>query len=220
MKIDDKIEAKISELIALGSALSIGNQIGQRRDEAHSSQCVAWLTQVANIIVIICPVADHPYRKRIEEILTEDRGLMIPSQVGDLTEIMKVMMEDVRSGIVGGLSNQIRAETLDDLLDQAKTFLEDKEQGLAAVIAAVVFEDGIRKLSRSKGISDANVKTDTLFTQLEKNGVISSLQTKKLRYGAGVRNKALHSQFQELAESDIEALVDITRGILAQLASV
>ncbi len=50
-------------------------------------------------------------------------------------------------------------------------------------------------------------KLDSTISALQTNNVISSLEAKKLRYYAGIRNKALHADWDEFALDDVKDLI-------------
>jgi uncharacterized protein YutE (UPF0331/DUF86 family) len=72
----------------------------------------------------------------------------------------------------------------------------------------------MRRVARTNQVSDKDVKTDTLITALDQNGTITGVMAKPCRAAAGIRNKALHAQWDEYTLDDVRAVIVLTRELI------
>jgi hypothetical protein len=214
MSVEDKIIIRIHDLIGTGNHLRSGNSIGQQLNNQHGEQCSAWMASAENIVQIVCPNPDNAYRKRVNEI-TRPSGLMIPSRVGEFTDLLNYLLVDIEQGLLSSVVNQVRAEAFDDFLDHAEFYYKDNRKNEAGVIAGVVFEDTIRKLCDKNTISQKGIKLDELISSLTKIDVITPTKAKRARVAAHVRTKATHAQWDEFDLEDVKATIDFTRELIS-----
>jgi uncharacterized protein YutE (UPF0331/DUF86 family) len=126
------------------------------------------------------------------------------------------MLSDLDAGVIADFGNTIRAETLDDLLDQAKEYHRRNNKEGAGILATAVFEDTVRRLARVKKIDEVGVKTDQIISELDKRQVITGILAKRCRVAAGVRNHALHAQWGEFSLEDVEDVMRLTHQLLIE----
>ena len=84
----------------------------------------------------------------------------------------------------------------------------------AAVIAGVVFEDTIRTIARSVGISENRNKLDNVISDLDKADIITGLKAKRARAAAGLRTSATHARWEEFELTDVKPAIDLTRELI------
>jgi hypothetical protein len=95
------------------------------------------------------------------------------------------MLSDMDAGVIADFGNTIRAETVDDLLDQARGYHNQSTKEGAGVLATAVFEDTVRRLARTTGIAEVGVKTDQIISELDKRQAITGILAKRHRVAAG-----------------------------------
>ncbi len=217
MAIEDKLRARLEELIKDGETLSVGDtEWGGGLDQQHIARCRGWLGAADNALSFVCSVPNDPYRKAIERILARDEGggALVNYAVGELTELLRRVLADIDDGLLISAADQARAETFDDLLDHAESYLnEDRKEG-SGILATAVFEDTIRRIGHSHGIRDKQL--DNIFSELQKQGVITSIDAKACRFAAGVRNEALHANWDGFELPDVKRTIDLTRELLKE----
>jgi hypothetical protein len=211
--VEEGITKRLALLEQEAERLRGGNSIGQVLTETHRQECVGWITAALNAIQLACPDPTNAYRKRSEQIASESRGLMIPTRVGELAEIIKNLLADLQAGLLGA-AGRARAETFDDFLDHARAYFEEKRKEPAGVIAGVVFEDAIRTISRNHNIHEKGRQLDDLISELAKIGVLSGAKSKRARAAAHVRTKATHAQWDEFDLSDVSATIEFASELL------
>lgn len=214
MSIENKIIHRIHELIQSGNQLRRGNSIGQQLSNEHGEKCVAWMAPAENIVQIVCPNPENAYRKRVDKI-TSPSGLMIPSRVGEFTDLLMNLLDDIKQGLLGSIVDRVRAEAFDDFLDHAEAYYKDGRKNEAGAIAGVVFEDTIRRICDKYKITQKGVKLDDLIINLAKADEISQIKAKRARVAAHVRTKATHAQWDEFTLEDVKATIDFTRELIS-----
>lgn len=211
--IEDNIKSKISELIARARGLvSSGGVI---RDDYHFGACESWLVEANNVVKLAIPMVQNPYRQRIEKISDPD-GKAIFRCVASVAEILRALLVDIDTGLLGDLTNKIRAATFDDFLDHAESYRHDNRKMEAGVIAGVVFEDTIRRIYRDKIADDKGQPLEDLINALAKQSIITGQQTKQAKVAAHVRTKATHAQWDEINLEGVDDTIKITKFFLRE----
>jgi hypothetical protein len=135
-------------------------------------------------------------------------------RVGEFVALLEHLLADIDGGLITTVANQARAETFDDLLDAASEYLSLRRKDGSGILATAVFEDTLRRVARSNGAADKDVKTDALITTLDQNGTITGVMAKRCRAAAGIRNKALHAQWDEFTLDDVRSVIVLTRELI------
>ena len=99
--------------------------------------------------------------------------------ISSATAILRGFLTDLEAGLLGDFSNKIRAEAFDNFLDHAEIYRQDGKEMEAGVIAAVVFEDTIRRIYRDKiNTDDKDKQLDHLINALAARSIITGQQAK------------------------------------------
>lgn len=213
--IEKLVIARIEQLIQTGTQLKNTDQNGQARSQNHCAECSGWLTSAQNAIYRVCEDPRLPHRQHVDRIAAQNHGWCIPDAVGEITEILKAILEDSKAGLLSSVADNARAETFDDFLDHAQSYILDKRKNESGVIAGVVFEDTVRRLCRRDGIEEKDRKLDALITDLTSSGVFNGIKAKRARAAAHVRTKASHAQWDEFEIEDVKATIEFTREIIS-----
>lgn len=204
--IEENARNKISSLIARGQPLSTTDIIG--RDATWLSSCRAWIVEALNVVEFVIPNPTNAYRRQIEKAAG---GGAILENVGTITTILSALLPDIDAGLLGNISNKIKAETFDDFLDHAVAYRNENRKQEAGVIAGVVFEDTIRRIYNDRIGDHKGKKLEDLINELTKQNVITGQQSKQAKVAAHVRTKATHAQWNEFDIQGVDDTVSITR---------
>lgn len=215
MALEDRIRARIEDLVRASDNLSIALDGGQTVEERRRGECSAWLTSAQHVVHLLFPIADTPYRRKTDAIAEKDWGYMIHEGVAELGAVLRNLLWDAEAGLLGSILDQARAETFDDFLDHADSYVAQSKKNEAGVIAGVVFEDSLRRVCRKQGIVEAGVKLDQLVSALASAGTLSAVKAKRARAAADVRTKATHAQWNDFEMTDVEAAITLTRELIA-----
>lgn len=203
---------RIEQLIDEGEALRRSDNRGKVLDGAHYENCRGWITATQQIASYLFPDGDSPYAQHIAAAVEEAKDAdweWICRAVGEIRAALKNLRVDFEHGLLDSLENRIRAETFDHFLDHARVYLADNRKNEAGVIAGVVFEDVVRRISRNHGIGESGQKLDQLISKLVSGGVITPVMAKRARVAAHVRTKATHAQWDEFETGDVEATIAV-----------
>lgn len=218
--IEKKILDNVSALIDQGNTLKIGNEHKQVKSEDHLQQCYAWIASASHTMELIFPNKKATYRDRFLKLISRDQGYVTQNQVGACTGLMEYVKKDIENGLLVSFIDSIRAEVFDDFINHSEEYLKNGLKNEAGVIAGVVFEDSIRRLSTKHSIPEAGEKLDQLISELSKKAVISSVKAKRFRVAAHVRTKATHAQWNEFDTADVKETIRLSRDLAENYLNV
>ncbi len=214
MEIEKKVRNKFEELINASDRLKHGDEHGQVRGEAHSQDCIGWLASAQNIVHLVVTNPGNPYRASVDKICSSDRGYCVQGSVGEVSVILRSLLQDIDSGLLASIEDQTRASVFDDFLDHAKEYAKNNLSKEAGVIAGVVFEDTLRSICQNEGIAEKGKKLDSLIDELVKAGTLTQVKAKRARVAAHVRTKATHAQWDEFELEDVKTTIDFTEELI------
>lgn len=215
MTIEQRIRDRVWALIQESHSLTTSNQHGQTTDDARRAQCEGWLTSAQNLVQIVCPTLPSAYRHKTDSIAGRDWGYMIHEAVGAVAAILTNLLRDADAGALASIADQARAETFDDFLDHARSYLSSNRKNEAGAIAGIVFEDSLRRVCRKFSVTEKDVNLDLLISELTSRGVLTQTKAKRARAAAHVRTKASHAQWDEFDKADVETTVDFAHELIA-----
>jgi hypothetical protein len=213
MSVEKGVRDRINQLMQEGSSLSRGyGEQETTRDARHAAECIGWIRAAAHAVRSVCPSPQNTYHQTAVEFQAKPSSAYIHEHVGQLNEVLKHLLYDIDNGLLRSVANQARGETLDDLLDQAAEYFKREQKDGSGILAGAVFEDTLRRICR---LNDKDVKTDALITTLNQREIISGVVAKRCRAAAGMRNRALHAQWDEFTLEDVAAVLSLTRELIA-----
>lgn len=215
MTVEDRVVARIGELVREAERLGRGNEYGQVFNDRHKEECGGWITAALNAVQLVCPNPENAYRKRAEALAARHAGYTVQTVVAELAFVLRNLLADLQAGLLTSITDRARAETFDDFLDHAAAYLKDQRKQEAGVIAGVVFEDSLRRVARKHGLNEKGENLDNLISQLAKLEVLSGSKTKRARAAAHVRTKATHAQWDEFDLADVAATIEFTRELIS-----
>jgi len=122
--------------------------------------------------------------------------------------VLKGLFNDLNEGLLVDIRYKIRAELIDDYLEQAKILLDDGYYIPSASLAGAVLEDTLRKISDKNQISYLpKTKIDSLNIELAKNGIYDKLTQKLITAYADIRNNADHGNFKLVKKVDVDDMI-------------
>lgn len=212
----DQVVTRVKRLIEEGRTLAKGTQHDQVRSESHRQQCAAWITSALNAISVICPNPDSAFRSRETWFANGCSHMTANRYVGELCAVLGNLLEEIDSGMLISVETSITAGVLDDFLDHAEVYHKAGKKDQAGVIAGVVFEDSVRKLSEKHGVNSQSAKLDDLISELAKLDVFTQTKAKRARAAADVRTKATHADWTKFDSNDVRATIEFTRELLRE----
>jgi hypothetical protein len=125
-----------------------------------------------------------------------------------------LLLEDVEKGLVGTITNKIRAETFDELLDLAVAYRGRDGKDQAGAVVSIVFEDTMRKIYADKIDKVMRPQLEEVIVALTKKEVITEEQATQARAAALVRNKALHANWNGFTMDGVDATIKFTKALI------
>jgi hypothetical protein len=213
MTIEERIRQQLQNLIEDGRILTEGDP-GQL---TTGNACAGWLAAADHIVSMVCRQSTDPYRRSTSAIMKSGTGSNYAAHraVGKMTALLKRLVSDVENGLIASVVSIAQADALDDLLDQAQDYHRKQHKEGAGILATAVFEDTVRRVARANDVAESGTKLDTLITALDQSDVITSIVAKRCRAAAGVRNDALHAQWDTVTLKDVESVLRLTRELLS-----
>ncbi|MGE8366982.1 hypothetical protein [Cupriavidus sp.] len=139
------------------------------------------------------------------------------STLDSVVGLLRSLIEEMDAGLLRRAEYYYTASTFDDFLDHAKDFHSRGRKSEAAVLASAVFEDAVRKTAEKHDIAQAGVSLEQIIDGLVKAGALTPVKAKRWKAHAGVRNSALHAQWDGIELPDIGELIRGTREIINDL---
>lgn len=208
MKADDRITARLAQLIELGERVlgtrraPPSNVIGDDRvDQQLSAQwAVSAESLLAKVFGIDC-AHTTAFRKHVGEYIGFSDAFRAQG-------VLKAALDDLRGGHLFELRALIEADVFDDFLEQAEHLHSAGYHPAAAVIAGCVLEDALRRLSHKYSVKlSPKPKLDQMNADLAKAGAYSKLVQKRVTALADLRNKAAHGEWNDFNSSDVDEMI-------------
>ena len=209
--LEQVIRKKIEDLLRRAPNLA-----GAMRSSEQRAQSEGWVTEALNVIEVAIPIENNAYRRRIREIVEEDRSGGATHKVGYIAECLRAFLPDFDAGLIADFGNRVRAETFDDFLDHAEAYHREGEKQAAGVLAGVVFEDTIRRICRDQNIPEKGEDLEKLINALARKTVITGQQSKQAKVAAHVRTKATHAQWDDYDLGGVAETIQLTRTFLRE----
>ncbi|HYH21458.1 MAG TPA: hypothetical protein VD995_22855 [Azospirillum sp.] len=200
--------AESKKIVRLFSARSVG-----------VSRCRAWIAAAISAVSKAGLEDSSPYLARAKIIYNMAAG--VPEQnvaelMVELSDLLERLIEDIEIGLLRSVEIRISAETFDDIIDHAESYLEEGRKDPAAVLVGVIFEDAIRKLNHLNGNDIKGKNLDALINALKTAGVLTKLEAKEALAAAGLRNEAAHAAWDEFENEQVRSVISFTRRLIRE----
>lgn len=168
--------------------------------------CQILFSRSANLIENITS-RDSFYFREAERIIigSKRQGGIFKNEIQMLVGHLNALLNDLENGLLTNIEYVISAKRYFDFFDHAKYYIKQNKKMEASVIASSVFEDTIRKIGRKNELEFP--KLDRLIDELRKADIISLTEMKKYKYFAGIRNEAMHANWDNIALDDVNGLI-------------
>ncbi len=127
------------------------------------------------------------------------------------------LKREMEAGLTGGLRQQITGEVLTDLIQLARTVLDepgDNAKNVASVLTAAAFEDTIRRMGESlAGVIGKDDLADVL-KQLKDAEVMKSPQVGIAQSYLSFRNHALHANWNNIQRESVLSVLGFVEQLL------
>jgi hypothetical protein len=129
---------------------------------------------------------------------------------------LRNMKAEIETGLIGSLQKTITGDVLADFLQLARAALNEKgddAKNVAAVLAAALFEDTMRRLATANGIAHID-KLQVVITELKDKGVLQGSQVGVANSYLNFRNSALHAQWDRVERESVASVLGFVEQLL------
>lgn len=175
----------------------------------------SWLTSASNLIHFVAPHETH-LAKECDRLMADDHLKQgVPSNVLVLMlGLLKGAKDDWEHGFLGRIEYIVAGAMFDDFLDHAAEYHRGNRKNEASVLASAVLEDTVKKIAQKNGVETSGKTLDPLVNELVKANVFTPVKGKRVKAYAGVRNQALHAEWDKFDISDVGQLIEGTRELI------
>jgi hypothetical protein len=147
---------------------------------------------------------DSIHFKEFARIFSRSSGEV--SEFETCREILLSAKKDFEGGFLFNYSALVKAEVLDDVLEQAKALLNARYKDAACIIIGIALETTLKELATRAEIPLG--KLEKINTELCKAGVYNMAKQKQITAWAELRNKAAHGEWTEYDSDDVRSFHD------------
>ena len=207
---------RIDELVTQGNA----TVRSQPQDDYWMRNVTAaqnWMSSAANAIQQIAPHGSF-FRQELDRLVTNEqlRGGVPLSTIEKLLGLLLSVQQEAQAGLLVKLEDQVVATAFDDFLDQAAQYHKAGKLKEAAVLASAVLEDTVKRIAIKSGLDPKSLSLEPLIDALTKATILSPVKAKRVKSYAGIRNHALHAEWDQLDLKDVGAQISGLRELLAE----
>jgi len=175
----------------------------------------SWLTSASNLIHFLVP-SESPLAQECGSIMASND---LKKGVGSKEVVLMLGLligakDEWDHGFLGKIEYIVAGATFDDFLDHAAEYHRGNKKIEAAVLSCAVLEDTVKKIAEKNGIQTGGKALDPLINALVTAQVFTKVKGKRVRAYAGVRNHALHAEWEKFEISDVGELINGTRELL------
>lgn len=209
MKLDNLVRKRFDELKAKAESIyqqkefDFQNENGKAYFTVPSAPVKGWGTSVLNLIQRAFGEDSAHYRNFMDHFNNYDGW---ESSLNTLVAIFDSAQEDYEGGYLFNVQSLVKAEVLDDALEQAKSLLSAGYKDPAAVLIGVSLETALKDLCQRESIQIG--KLDKMNTELYKAGIYNMAKQKQITAWADIRNKAAHGEWSAYTNEDIKEYMD------------
>src|SRR3990172_1616179 len=191
--------------------------VGFMVDSPRVSSYEAWLTSAINLVHTIVPHKSS-FLQEINRIRQHEQlKYGFPSVIfQQMLGLLISAKPEWDQGLLRQIEYVIAAETFDDFLDHAANYHKGNKKIEASILASAVLEDTVKKIARKNGIDPSGKSLDELIDELTRTDVITPVKAKRYKGYSGVRNSALHAEWNQVDIKDVGELINGVREMIEQ----
>lgn len=178
-------------------------------------QAQAWMASAANTILQVAPLGSF-FRAEIDRLTTDPQlSNGIPIRVLQKVQgVLRSVQTEAQNGLLAKLEYQAFATAFDDFLDHASHFHKSGKVKESAILVSTVLEDTLKRVAVKNDIDTAGLSLEPLIDELTRVGVFTPVKAKRMKSYSGVRNSALHAEWDKLDLKDIGDVIEGVRELL------
>lgn len=171
----------------------------------------SWLVKSENIISTVFG-GESAHLQRFSD--SRERPVERPSIVYEIIGILTGALSDLEDGYLVSQEYLVAGEVFDSVLAQAKHLTEKGFKDPAAVLARVVVEDTLKRLSRTEGLDDS-IKASRMNGELKRKGRFPQPLWRQVEVWLDIGNDAAHGKFENYTEEQVHQMIEGVKRFLA-----
>jgi len=216
----ENIEGRFNELVSTGQNLikSIPYYDGEPEywvPGQRIAEYQQWISSSANLINLLT-LPDSTFGNECARLLAdEDAKSGISSRmIQKMYGLLSSAKDEWERGLFRKIEYMIVAETFDNFLDHAYLYHKGNKKTEASVLAIAVLEDTVKRIAKKNNVNTKGISLDPLIDELVKVGIFTPVKAKRVKAFAGVRNHALHAEWDEFDIRDVGEAIGGTRELI------
>lgn len=143
---------------------------------------------------------------------TFKNGALILEMRGTLATVKA----EIEAGLLTSIRHQARGEILADFILLAKDAIDNGEKNVAAVLACAALEDGLKRFAESVGLEVEDKDLSEVINALKAASVLPGPQAKVVQSFVGVRNKAMHAEWDKINTSEVHSVIGFVQDFVSK----
>ncbi len=129
------------------------------------------------------------------------------SDVKVLKGIFLSAKEDFEGGYVFDVDLRVSGEVFGDFVALAKQSLSENHKDVAAVLACAALEDALKRFALVNGLDVENKTMQQVANALKGAGLMEGAMKSMLDAMVSIRNKALHADWGNISDADVNSVI-------------
>jgi uncharacterized protein YutE (UPF0331/DUF86 family) len=217
VNIKQGLDERFRELLAEGTKLVSGLQdrLGFWVPSDRLPECQKWLSSVCHLVKMV-DTAGGSMSSQCDSVMSDkDMAAGIPTRVPfKMFGILGSASDEWGRGLLRKVEHVVIAEAFDDFLDHAASYHKANKKVESSVLASAVLEDTIKRIASKNGLAAKSRSLETLVDDLVKADVFTPVKAKRVKAFAGVRNKALHAEWDGFDIRDVGEMISGVRELI------
>ena len=164
----------------------------------------AWVTNAFSIIENIFGI-DSPQYRMFDTSCNSGNRSAFDQYLEEHRAILMAGKDDYEGGYVFRMESLVRADVLEDVLEQAEFLLESGYKDPACIIAGVLLENALKQLCQHNGIDES--KAGKMNDDLCKKDVYNRGMQKQIIAWQDRRNDAAHGRWDQYTGDDVQDMI-------------
>jgi len=214
------IAARIDELLSRLSKFS-PDASSERRPQhelAAFQECVAATVSIGTTVYGDGSVQMGELLKIVEGIrnINKSPGVMDGRIAVVLHGFLSNLKREIQAGLLIRLAEAAADEVLGDFIVLADRALTAGQKDVAAVLASAALEDLLKRKAAILGINADDQELAAIVSALKAKGVFHGAEPRIVSSFVGLRNRAMHAQWDKISGPDVASLLGYLKTSLSQ----
>jgi len=190
----------------------------QQQELAAFQECYAATVSIGNSVYGLSSVQMEELLKTVEGLRSINRypGAMDGRIAVVLHGFLTNLKHEIQKGLLIKLAESAAAEVLGDFVVLADKALTADQKDVAAVLASAALEDLFKRKATELGIATDDEELATVVNALKAKSFFKGAEAKIVSSFVGLRNRAMHAQWDKISGPDVASLVGYLKTFLTQ----